>query len=243
MTWPVGVVLIALLWVGYALTCRWLLTNPRGDVATGLLYHGMRAYALWFHGLRVEGVAHIPSEREPGPLIVVANHTAGIDPVLVQAACPFEIRWMMAMDMMLPVLRAFWEWTEVIPVNRAGNDRASARKALRYVESGGVLGVFPEGRLERPAKTIMPFLPGIGLLVARTGAKVLPVVIEGTPQVDPAWASLARRSRSRVTFHPPMDFTGCSATEIVAVLRERYREWTGWKLNDEPRALGVVTRT
>ncbi len=242
MTWPAGVVLFALLWVGYALVCRGLLKNPREDAATGILYHGMRAYALWFHGLQVEGVEHIPTGREPGPLIVVANHTAGIDPLLVQAACPFEIRWMMAMDMMLPSLRAFWDWTEVIPVNRAGNDRASARKALRYVESGGVLGVFPEGRLERPARCILPFLPGVGLLVARTGARVLPVVIEGTPQVDPAWASLARRSRSRVTFKEPIDYRGFSAEKIVADLRERYTEWTGWRLNDAPGALGVVSR-
>ncbi|HBS29908.1 MAG TPA: hypothetical protein DEB06_10785, partial [Phycisphaerales bacterium] len=32
----------------------------------------------------------------------------------------------------------------------------------------------------------------------KSGAPVLPVVIEGTPQVDPAWASLAHRSRARV---------------------------------------------
>jgi 1-acyl-sn-glycerol-3-phosphate acyltransferase len=232
-SWTIFVFAVLLAW---ALFCRWLLDNPREDLPTGVLFRGMQVYARVFHGLEVLGREHLPTARTPGALIIVANHTAGIDPLLVQSACRFEVRWMMAVDMMIPRLRWFWDWTEVIPVDRYGKDTASARAAIKYLKQGGVLGVFPEGRLERPARHLLPFLPGVGLIVERTGAPVLPVLIEGTPQVTPAWRSLRVRSRSRITFMPVIDYstTPLGAKEIVADLRSRFEASTGWPATSPP---------
>lgn len=211
-----------------------LLDNPRGDVLTGIAWRLLLAYIRVVHRLRVEGTEHIPARAGVGPLVIVANHTAGVDPLLVQGACPFFIRWMMALDMQLPTLEPVWTWAEVISVDRDGREIAATREAVRYLRSGGVLGIFPEGTLERPPSTIMPFLPGVGLIVHRSGARVLPVVIEGTPQIDPAWSSLWRSSRSVVRFMPVIDYTGSGlrAHNIAEDLRARYASWTGWPLND-----------
>ncbi|WP_410961928.1 lysophospholipid acyltransferase family protein, partial [Salmonella sp. SAL4359] len=85
-------------------------------------------------------------------------------------------------------------------VDRYGREIAAAREAVRHLQSGGVVGIFPEGNLERPPCHILPFLPGVGLIVHRSGAPVIPVLISGTPQIDPAWSSLWRRSRAVVQF-------------------------------------------
>ncbi len=230
MTWPIWTILTLVVLLAWAFLCRWLLDNPREDLPTGVLIRAMQIYARTFHRLEVRGREHIPRSRTPGPMIIVANHTAGIDPLLVQSACRFEVRWMMAVDMMIPTLRWFWDWTEVIPVDRFGKDTGSARAAMKYLKKCGVLGVFPEGRLERPSRHLLPFLPGVGLIVERTGAPVLPVLIEGTPQVTPAWRSLRVRSRSRITFMPMIDYstTPLDAKEIVADLRSRFEAATGW---------------
>ncbi|MBN4052798.1 1-acyl-sn-glycerol-3-phosphate acyltransferase, partial [Roseiflexus sp. AH-315-K22] len=180
----------------WACVCRLLLTNPRGDLATGAWVWAMKAYARVMHRLAVRGAENVPKSVQAGPLIVVANHTAGVDPLLMQSACRFEIRWVMAKDMRHPAFEAFWRWSQIVFVDRASGEVNGTREALRHVREGGVLGIFPEGGLERPPRVIRPFHRGIGFIIKKTGARVLPVVIEGTPQVDPAWASLWKRSRS-----------------------------------------------
>lgn len=209
---------------------RALLANPGGDVERGLVWYAFRLYARVFHRVRLEGGEHIPRTSNPGALIVVSNHTSGVDPILIQAVCPFEPRWMMASEMRHPAAEFLWRFGRVIFVERGGRAVASAREAIRHLEGGGVLGVFPEGGIERPARTILPFLGGVGLIIKKTGAPVLPFVIDGTPIAEPAWATLYRMSRSRVRVMVPIDYAGTSmsAAEITEDLRRRYMEWTGW---------------
>lgn len=211
--------------------------NPRNDPMVGLLIVAMRLFARFVQRARYLGRENVATHMHPGPLIVVSNHTAGADVPLIQAACPFEIRWMMARSMQVEFLQWFWEWARVIGVDVGGRDSTALREAIRHVEQGGVLGIFPEAGLERPPRQIMPFQPGVGLLIKKTGAKVLPVVIDGTPQVDPAWRSLWRFGRATVQFHEPIDYAamGLSASEIVADLQRRYLDWTGWTYNEKGR--------
>jgi 1-acyl-sn-glycerol-3-phosphate acyltransferase len=230
-SWPVIAVLVAggvLLW---ALFCHWMaVSGPTGTPGVGIAWRLFRLYARVVHRLRVEGLEHVPRDRGAGPLVVVANHTAGVDPVLIQAMCRFEIRWMMASGMQVSGLDWLWEAGQVIAVSGDGRDLTAAREAIRHVQAGGVLGIFPEGGLERPARRLRPFMPGVGLIVHKTRAPVLCAVIDGTPQVDPAWASLWRSSRSRVRFLPVVDYSasGMRPAEIAADLERRFAEATEW---------------
>jgi 1-acyl-sn-glycerol-3-phosphate acyltransferase len=231
--WALWIILALAAVAGFAWLSNWLLNNPRGEVESGLLWRFSQVYARLVHRLRVAGREHLPREREPGPLILVVNHTAGVDPVLVQAACPFHIRWVMASDMRHPALEWMWRWNQVIFVDRENGDVSGAREAIRHVKAGGVLGIFPEGGIERPARTLRPFQAGVGFIIRRTGARVLPVVIEGTPETAQAFTSLVRTSRSTVTFHEPIEFgKSMSPEEIATELRRRFQEWTGWPMLD-----------
>ncbi|MBX3386706.1 MAG: 1-acyl-sn-glycerol-3-phosphate acyltransferase [Phycisphaeraceae bacterium] len=226
-------------WLLWALaSARLARNNPRLEPVAGAFMFMLRLYARLVHRLRIEGREHIPRSRTPGPLIVVANHTAGIDPILVQVACPFEVKWLMARDMMIQgaagpwaAAEELWEFTGVIPVNRddSRGDATAARAALAHLKAGGIVGVFPEGAIARPRATILPFNPGVGLLARRSGAPVLQVVIDGTPDRPTAWGSLARPSRSRLRFLPPKTFTAAEAPEAVAkALEDRLVDATGW---------------
>jgi len=213
---------------------RQVQNNPRGEFNAGVIFWLGRRYNTWVHALRVRGREHAPTERHPGPLLVVANHTAGIDPVVIQADLPFFIRWMMAADMRAPVLEWFWTWWQIIFVDRANADGQAVREAVRELKSGGVIGIFPEGALERPPRQVLKFQDGVGLIIRRSKARVLPVVVDGTPQYNPAWASLWHRSQTVVRFYPVIDYadSGMSAREIADDLRARYLQWTGWPAND-----------
>lgn len=235
------VALVVVVWVAVAWLSRWVMVNPRDDVDAGLVLLGMRVYCRLVHRVRYSGLGHLAAVETRRPLIVVSNHTAGVDPLLIQNATRLlEPRWMMAADMRIPVLEPFWNWAGIIDVARYSADPKSARVALSHLKAGGVLGIFPEGGIERPPRSILPFLPGVGLLIRRSGATVLPVIIEGTPQVDPAFAALWHPSRSTVRFEEPIDYAdaGMSAAQIVADLQARYEAWTGWPTN-AARADGV----
>lgn len=245
------------LWLAWAPAAHWLLRNPKGDVPGGLATLVVLVYARLVHRMRVEGWEHLAPIDAGGPrgengggagarrrgLILVSNHGAGVDPVLIQAACPFFIRWMMASEMRLAVLDPLWTWMEIIFVGEEGQRRGASelgviRDAVSYIKGGGVVGIFPEGRLERPSGVLHPFQPGAGLIVARSGGLVLPIVVTGTPACDTAWASLARRSRAVVRVMPPIDYTGVKAGQVVADLQARFAGWTGWPVV-EPAPLGT----
>jgi 1-acyl-sn-glycerol-3-phosphate acyltransferase len=222
---PAFLALAITLWLLWSAFCAWCYANPRGEFTAGVLYRLIQIYALAVHRLRVRGREHL--HRRSGPLIVVANHTSGVDPLLIQAASHFEIRWMMARDMMVPAGRALWEFARIIPVDRERGDSAALREAIRHLRQGGVLGVFPEGGIERPPGVLRPFEPGLGLIIARTRAPVLPVIIRGTPYATTAWESLFRSSRARLEVHPPIDAATLPDTPaaIVADLESRFRVW------------------
>lgn len=210
---------------------RRLATDP-DDPRTGLTRLGLLLYARVLHGMRVERAAG--SDVRHGPLIVVANHTAGVDPLLIQAACPVFIRWIMASDMRWRALDPLWSFGKVIFVDRHEGGGPGLRETIRALRGGEVVGIFPEGGIERPRQAILPFREGVGVLIRRSGAPVLPIVIDGTPESPTAKASLWTPSRARLRIMAPIDYgaTGLSASEITRALRARYLEWTGWPESD-----------
>ena len=221
------------IWAILIVLARILPDNPRGDVLTGILYHGCRLYCRFFQRAKASGTENIPDLKHPGALIVLANHTAGVDPFLVQTFTTFEARWMMGADMMLPSFTPIWEHLRIIPVKRDGKDTSSAREALKHLKAGGVLGVFPEGGLENPPRVLRPFLPGVGLIIARSGAPVLPVFIEGTPITKSPYGSLFVPGHARLTFGPLMQFNAMSAEEITSRLEAWFAHTSGWPKRDE----------
>jgi len=240
---PVGAV-VALFVLGTILAL--LLPCPSPKLKDRFLYFWARRYLRIVHRWQVEGAEQIPLT---GGVLLVVNHTAGLDPILVSTCCPRTVRWIMALDMRLPQLEWFWKWQEIIFVGREGKaspdgsagDRGAAgvRAALEELNRGGVVGIFPEGGIERPPEMVMPFQAGVGLLIRKAKVPVVPVWVSGTPPVDPAWASLWHRSKSRVVFGEPIDYTDkkMSATEIAADLRHWMLETSGWPTNETSPAM------
>lgn len=225
-------------WMALAALARWITgASIRGDdLEAAICLRFVQVYARAVHRLRVIGAEHIPvgrpRERAPGALIVVANHTAGVDPLLIQAAMPYEVRWIMAQDMRAPAMERFWQYARIIFIDREKRDSRGLREALRHLKAGGVIGLFPEGHIERPARSLLPFEEGAGFLIAKSGAPVLPVVIEGTPEVDPAWASLVRPSRSTLRFLPLWRPSAGEGESVGEALRALFQRETGWALNE-----------
>jgi len=223
--------LLLTLWLTLAWYASRLYYNAReeGDILSGLAWDLARLYARFFHRLSVHGRENIPPgpSVDGRPILVIANHTAGLDPILIQAVCPWFIRWMMAADMTGKNLEWLWHFTEVILVDRSGKAEVSGmRAALGTLARGHAVGVFPEGKLRTSPNMLHPFMPGAALLISRSNALVLPVIIRGTPFCQSSWASLAEPSRSSLEFLPLIDFAalGLRSSEMMPHLEAAFRD-------------------
>lgn len=228
---------------------RWARNGTRGDWPGQIVWSLIYLYSRSFHHVQVVGREHVPIERRgqfapsadghesdtrdprgaTGPLVIVCNHTAGIDPLLVQAAVQFEIRWIMMEEMNVGPVKWVTRFASIILVTQDGRDLGPTRDALRHLRKGGVIGIFPEGHIARPRGTILPFQAGVGYLIAKSRAVVIPAWISGTPEGGQAWDSLFRPSRSRIEFGPPIHFDATqSPAEIAATLEETLARMSGW---------------
>ena len=227
-------------WIALILLIRcviapWLARGPLRDPMVGLEWRLARLYCRIVHRAKWIGLDDLRQSFDPGPIIVVSNHTGSVDPLLIQSGCRFHVRWLMASEMMVHSVDWIWRQQRVIPVDRDGRDSGPAREAIRHVHHGGVVGIFPEGRIVDPPRQIRPFFPGVGLIVARTKAPVLLVWISGTPDTRETFASLFRPSRARIEFLEVIDFSGeRDAAAITRKIRERLSKDTAWPLNDQP---------
>ena len=218
----------------------WLRRGPRGDALTGFLWRLIRIHIRIVHRIQFSGLEYLPDpDTRSGGLVVIANHTGAIDPFLLQSASPIFIRWMMASNMMSPGMADIWEFVDVIAVERDGRDTKPLREAIRHVRGGGAVGIFPEGRIVNPPREVRPFLPGAGMIIASTGAKVLLAWIHGTPDRTDTLGSILIPSRAHVEFLGLFSFEGeKDAAVITKTLRDRIAARSGWPLNEEVQPLG-----
>jgi 1-acyl-sn-glycerol-3-phosphate acyltransferase len=227
-------------WAAFVLLVRlaarlWFSRGPGGQASTGLLWSCLRGYCRLVHRVRFDGLEHVPATNRPGGLVVVSNHTGPVDPLLIQAGCRFEIRWMMAANMMIRQLDWLWRRHRMIAVARDGRDTGPAREAIRHVRDGGVIGIFPEGAIVRPRGEVRPFHEGAGLIISRTGAPVLLVWVSGTPASAELLPALATPSRARIRFLGLIEFEqGADPARITSELRSRIAQASGWPMNDDP---------
>ena len=138
--------------------------------------------------LKVTGQENIPQD---GPFIIVANHSSLLDPVIlgvsvrpkvifIAAAYLFKIGWLGYM------LRKF----NSIPVQRE-NDIKAIKQSLEILKRDGVLGIFPEGGIDRQ-KNNLPVRAGAAYLAAKIGVPIVPIKIKGADKVLPRGAKFIR---------------------------------------------------
>jgi 1-acyl-sn-glycerol-3-phosphate acyltransferase len=170
------------------------------------LHRGFRVYCTLWHELRTEGYAPLP---ESGPALLIANHTCGIDHVLLQAASRRLLGFMIAREYYESRwLRWICSYIGCIPVNRDGRDLAAIRAALRALGEGRVLPIFPEGRIvPASGRRLGEIRPGSAYIAIRAGVPVVPAYIIGTPTTDEILESLATPSRARIVFGEPIDLS------------------------------------
>lgn len=155
-----------------------------------------------YNRLEVVGASHIPRE---GGVLLVANHASFLDPPVLGCAVPHRYVRYMARDTLFTnrwfgrLLRAL----AAVPISREKGDVGALKKALKVLQEGDCLGLFPEGTRTRDGN-LQPAKPGVGFLVAKAGVPVVPAYIDGTYRAWPRHGKWIKPAKIRVRFGPPI---------------------------------------
>ena len=113
-----------------------------------------------------------------GSAIVIFNHIAFIDPIVVMSVLPRNVVPLARHDVGgIPGWGIFPRLWNVIPIRRNEVDREALRMALAVLEAGEVLLVAPEGTRH---SSLQRAKAGLAYLALKSGAPIVPVAIEGT---------------------------------------------------------------
>ncbi len=150
----------------------------------------------------VEGLENVPGE---GPAILMINHIALIDPIVVLHVIPRNIVPLAKVEVFeYPFIKIFPKIWQVIPVKREEFDRNAVKMVMDVLQAGEIVLVAPEGT-RSPA--LQQGKEGIAYLASRSGAPVIPVAIDGTiglPTIR--FSSRWRRPGANVKFGKPFRY-------------------------------------
>ncbi|THU05438.1 MFS transporter [Lampropedia puyangensis] len=143
---------------------------------------------------KIQGREHIP---EHGPAILACNHVSFVDAVLLMAASPRPIYFIMDYRIFKnPVLGFIFRMAKAIPIapqreNPKAFD-AAFEKAAQALRNGDLVGIFPEGGITRDGQ-LQRFRRGIQKIVADARAEGI-----DTPIVPMALSNLWGSFFSRI---------------------------------------------
>src|ERR1022692_667161 len=161
-----------------------------------LMYAG---YFRW----RVFNPERVP---EPGAVILASNHASFLDPPLVGAGLKRGINYLARESLFrFPGIGALLRSWSAVPVDRDGGGAAGLRAILDRLLAGGGIILFPEGTRTRDGN-LQPARSGIGLVVVKSTAPVVPVRVFGTYEAYGRHVKFPRPKRIAVKYGRPLNF-------------------------------------
>ena len=127
---------------------------------------------------KVQGDEHIPVQ---GAAVLVCNHVSFVDAVLLMAASPRPIRFLMDHRIFkVPVLGWLFKLAKAIPIAPQKEDpeayEAAFEAAAQVLRDGDLLAIFPEGGITRDGQ-LQPFKGGIMKILEGAQANGLSVPV------------------------------------------------------------------
>ena len=145
-------------------------------------YHLIKLVGRIFFRLRV---VHRERMINRGPVILASNHESYLDPPLVGSVADRAIFFLARKSLLGG---PFFGWLlpklNVIPVDLEGKDRSALKALIRILKAGEGTLVFPEGERTLDGR-LRPALPGLGFVIAKTLAPVVPMRIFGAREAWP----------------------------------------------------------
>ncbi len=187
---------------------QWL--KPLNRFQLGLawiLFQALRLAAKLLFDVEKQGRTDWPAEV---PVLIAPNHLSYLDPFVLAAVLDWRLlrrtRWAgwSGAAFANPLTRFVSRLGQAFPVNAQEAVASTLAFATLVLRQGENLIWFPEGQ-RSPHGELLPFKPGVGLLLRHSEAVCVPVHIAGTHQAMPVGAWRIRARKVRIRFGEPVD--------------------------------------
>ena len=146
-----------------------------------LLYRIARPIITLFmktiYRLEIVNQKNIPTK---GRCILAGNHTNNLDALVLISSTKRTIRFMAKKEIHKGIFKHIFKSAGTISVNREIKDKSSRIEAKKALENNEVLGIFPEGTINKSNKTILPFKYGTVSFAQKTSSPITPFIITGS---------------------------------------------------------------
>ena len=149
----------------------------KGEIGYSLLTPIMRVLFRSYYNPKIINKEVIPKE---GPILIVGNHKHVYDQCLTIMATKRVIHYMAKKEYFDGKMAWFFKLVGCIPVDRSIKDHNATDKALKVLNSGGAIGLFPEGTRNKTKDVfLLPFKFGTVSMAKKTNATIIPFGLTG----------------------------------------------------------------
>ena len=149
----------------------------KGEIGYSLLTPIMRVLFKLYYNPKIINKEVIPKE---GPILIVGNHKHIYDQCLTIMATKRVIHYMAKKEYFDGKMAWFFKLVGCIPVDRSIKDHNATDKALKVLNSGGAIGLFPEGTRNKTNDVfLLPFKFGTVSMAKKTNATIIPFGLTG----------------------------------------------------------------
>lgn len=121
------------------------------------------------------GLENIPSN---GRCVLAGNHTNNLDCLLLISSTKRTIHFLAKDSLVKGYKGIIFTNMGIIPVNRKIHDKNALESAIKVLESDKVIGIFPEGTINKTKDIIMPFKIGAVKMAHDTDSVIVPFTIK-----------------------------------------------------------------
>ncbi len=210
---------IGLTWV-FFLICEKANEVDWGNPWLNRLDGFVRLFCRHYHGLKYNPV----KLNDHGAALVVANHISGLDPLLMIAASPRPLRFLIAREEYERFgLRWLFAKAGCIPVDRNKNPERALREAIRALKSGEIVALFPQGGIQMPGKRVKPLKGGAAQLAKMAQCPIATMHISGIHRWSAGKTMMAVLipSSARIHCHEPVDCADLGKDACLIELENR----------------------
>lgn len=126
------------------------------------------------------GLENIPKE---GKCILVGNHTSNLDCLLLISSTKRTIHFLAKDSLIKGFKKIIFQNMGIIPVNRKIHDKNALNSAIDILNENKVIGIFPEGTINKTDDIIMPFKIGAVKMASTTNSTLVPFTIKNKYKV------------------------------------------------------------
>jgi 1-acyl-sn-glycerol-3-phosphate acyltransferase len=154
------------------------------DIIYGIILFCVKIGLRLKYRVHINGTENIPKE---GRAVFICNHTSLVDSFFIGCFLPRKVYFMAkSTEFESAARRLFFYLSRTFPVRRYDIDPISLRNAMRVLDFGGMVGIYPEGERTWDGE-MLPFRTGTIRFLLAAGAPIIPAGISGAFQNQPRW--------------------------------------------------------